>query len=1419
VPTREALEVAHRTLAALELEQLNWPPQNAAPRPTLDEYLPKGALTKRVEEPLLMSAALEALYGDPVTPEQLQAELAREAEATKKPERLRELWATLGNEPTLIAEVVARPILAENRLRARYYADEKIHGPLREAALAELSRLVDPRELRALSGAYHEVEYRLVLEGEREDGSPEERDQRIERREPAQWESLISSLGEIFGRSDPQGPSSLAGSVSELRDATEHYYVQAVLESGPDRVRIGTMSWAKTPFTLWWEKTREGFLEKGIACTLAQPRQVSLPEVPQKAFHQPEGWEAISDTGAPIGRKLYAWQSAGSVVVAWGGQDNTNTLLRSGGRYNPVTDSWQATSEGTNCPAAQLVETWAWTGSELVIWDGATRVGRRYNPVSDTWTTMSSTNDPGLRSAYSMVWSESEVIVWGGFYGGEFFNTGGKYNPTTDTWTTTGMGGSVPAVRDRHSATWDWMTNWMHVWGGLGSVCLSSGGLNKGSSTWYSMSTSNAPSARWNHSQVSYPGWGILVWGGNCGNDTYNTGGWYNGDTSGTWNTITTTDAPTARAYHAAIWGYNGREMIIWGGQTDISNTTNTGGRYNPITNTWAPLPTAGAPSARSYTHGVDLASDGLMMLIWGGDNAIPTTPYDRTGGIYVLCSENFPFLQSSPATTTDPSACAQGIQITWKDAQSWFDSGYGTRSYEIYRDAVLLATPSYGTTTYTDSATAVGTTYSYVVRYINGCGHSNDSGAVTASDSFGVVPSSLTNNTAADVSGCADSGVTVTWAAPGNWGDNGSGTRSIDVLRGGTAIATGLSVTTTTYTDTTGTNGIAYTYTVRFNNGCGLNASTSGASAADNIGAAPSSLTNNTAADASDCLDSGVTVTWVAPGSWGDSGSGTRTIDVLRGATPIATGLAAAAITYTDTTGTNSTAYTYSVRINNGCSLSATTTGASATDQVGAAPSSLTNNTAADVSACADSGVTVTWAAPGNWGDNGSGTRTIDVLRGATPIATGLAATATTYTDTTGTNFTAYTYSVRFNNGCSLSATTTGASATDQVGAAPSSLTNNTAADVSACADSGVTVTWAAPGNWGDNGSGTRTIDVLRGGSPIASGLAATTTTYTDTTGTNGAPYTYTVAFKNGCGLKSETTGALATDQVGTAPSSLTNNTAADVSTCADSGVTVTWAAPGNWGDNGTGTRGIEVLRGGIGIVSELPSTTTTFTDTTGTNGTTYAYTIRFKNGCGLSSTTTGASAADQVGAAPSSLTNNTAADVSACADSGVTVTWVAPGNWGDNGSGVRTIDVLRSGTPIATSLSSTTTTLTDTTGTNGNAYTYTVRFNNGCSLNATTTGASATDVVDTTACPAVGNSLTLTDTGTNLNVGWTAVSCSDLANYRVYGATTYAATFPAGWTLIGQPTGTGASDSYGSAYVAYKTVSVDGCGNVSTN
>ena len=56
-------------------------------------------------------------------------------------------------------------------------------------------------------------------------------------------------------------------------------------------------------------------------------------------------------------------------MIVWGGTDDNFVDLNTGGRYNPGTDSWTATST-TNAPTGRSGHTAVWTGSEMIVWGG-----------------------------------------------------------------------------------------------------------------------------------------------------------------------------------------------------------------------------------------------------------------------------------------------------------------------------------------------------------------------------------------------------------------------------------------------------------------------------------------------------------------------------------------------------------------------------------------------------------------------------------------------------------------------------------------------------------------------------------------------------------------------------------------------------------------------------------------------------------------------------------------------------------------------------------------------------------------------------------------------------------------------------------------------------------------------------------------
>ena len=125
-----------------------------------------------------------------------------------------------------------------------------------------------------------------------------------------------------------------------------------------------------------------------------------------------------------------------------------------------------------------------------------------------------------------------------------------------------------------------------------------------------------------------------------------NTGGRYN-PISDLWLATSLTSAPSARAGHTAVW--TGREMIVWGGG-DESNSFlffDTGGRYDPSTNSWIDTSTTGAPSGRQYHTAVWTGGE---MIVWGGD--VDDTAFASTGGRY--CAQSGPTPTPNRNTNTD---------------------------------------------------------------------------------------------------------------------------------------------------------------------------------------------------------------------------------------------------------------------------------------------------------------------------------------------------------------------------------------------------------------------------------------------------------------------------------------------------------------------------------------------------------------------------------------------------------------------------------------------------------------------------------------------------------------------------------------------------------------------------------------------
>ena len=530
--SQRTLTFAERVAYQREIEDVYWrhriwSKENPDPKPSLDAVMSQAELEKKVKDYLLKSQALEDHWQRPITAEQLQVEMNRMAQHTRQPEVLRELFAALGNDPFIIAECLARPVLSDRLVTDLLAHDQKLLTSWRAVAENHMPRLI-----AAASANY--------------------------------------TLPNI---------SDGSGCVDDTWRATS-------TTNAPSPREGHTAVWTGTEMIVWGGHQPPDVLNTG-----------------GRYNPSTDTWTATSTTNAPEARADHTAVWTGSEMIVWGGICCGGSYLNTGGRYNPATDSWTATSTA-NAPDGRLIHTAVWTGTEMIVWGGQGplpppgffNTGGRYNPSTDSWTATSTINVPVARGYDTAVWTGSEMIVWGGY---PYTNSGGRYEPGTNSWTATSLT-NPPEARGYHTAVWT--GSQMIVWGGGNGVNdFNSGGrYNPGTDSWTATSTTNAPASRFSPKAV-WTGSEMIVWGGANGGVFLNTGGRYNPGTD-SWTATSTTGAPTGRLLTTAVW--TGSEMIVWGGQDDSGNNLNTGGRYCAQSGpTPTPTPTStprSAPTPRS---------------------------------------------------------------------------------------------------------------------------------------------------------------------------------------------------------------------------------------------------------------------------------------------------------------------------------------------------------------------------------------------------------------------------------------------------------------------------------------------------------------------------------------------------------------------------------------------------------------------------------------------------------------------------------------------------------------------------------------------------------------------------------------------------------------------------------------------------
>jgi hypothetical protein len=284
-----------------------WPKENPAPKPPFEQLMTRSMLDAKVSTYLKESAALEKFWRRPITSEQLQAEMERMAKDTKRPAMLRELFAALNDDPYVIAECLARPILANRLLHGLFSSDARFDADARNQAGRALQG-ADPEDLeRWPEGQYRAVTFRL--RGAQSPTAYEPPDPR---------EILLD--GEAFQKLEAQAanPEKLV-----LRETATAFSVRRSVRLSDGAVRVESLLFPKRTFGSWWKEVSPGLAFDGPS---AGASAFAVPQITASASPAPEAaadsWVATNstDTDCPSTRVGHTAVWTGTEMIVWGGQ-------------------------------------------------------------------------------------------------------------------------------------------------------------------------------------------------------------------------------------------------------------------------------------------------------------------------------------------------------------------------------------------------------------------------------------------------------------------------------------------------------------------------------------------------------------------------------------------------------------------------------------------------------------------------------------------------------------------------------------------------------------------------------------------------------------------------------------------------------------------------------------------------------------------------------------------------------------------------------------------------------------------------------------------------------------------------------------------------------------------------------------------
>jgi hypothetical protein len=307
--------------------------------------------------------------------------------------------------------------------------------------------------------------------------------------------------------------------------------------------------------------------------------------------------------------------------------------------------SWLATNIYTNVPNRAQGHLATFNDSVFYVWGGLTASSGgtgaifKYNPNTDTWTNMGVGGGTNAVDFGSGVKVGNRWIVWGGVFFPGNTPPAFVYNFNTNTLTNS-VGAPIPTGQGRAGMGTTVVDSLAFFFGGYDvntpSVTYNQGLLyNPNSNTWQTITTTGAPTNRI-FPGVVYTGSKIVVWGGNA--STLSAVGGIYDITTGTWTPMSTTNAPTLVSVEPIMVWRAPYVYVISGNQTK---------RFDPNTNTWSDL----SPTPVSFNgQKFDYDATTGKIYIWGGRRLYFSPSPVNAGYVYDIVNDFYTTLPAANA-------------------------------------------------------------------------------------------------------------------------------------------------------------------------------------------------------------------------------------------------------------------------------------------------------------------------------------------------------------------------------------------------------------------------------------------------------------------------------------------------------------------------------------------------------------------------------------------------------------------------------------------------------------------------------------------------------------------------------------------------------------------------------------------------